>query len=145
MPVFRPQCSGVGAVLRAAARPPPRARKSVLPDSSALAALRGRLPRREDAKMRSSYRVRSDAASALIDDLPPTLRSFFCQVRWPCHILLSPKRRSRYWEGVPVTVLTARWVKFHRVSFLKHAAALHYVGVTRVNSAIQFVLYRYEM
>ncbi|KAL1441998.1 hypothetical protein MTO96_000996 [Rhipicephalus appendiculatus] len=30
--------------------------------------------------MRSSYRVRSDAASSLMDDLPPTLRTFFCQM-----------------------------------------------------------------
>ncbi|KAL3240917.1 hypothetical protein MRX96_047870 [Rhipicephalus microplus] len=48
--------------------------------------------------MRSSYRVRSDAASALIDDLPPTLRTFFCQMAD-----ISPERPSTPTKGTPVT------------------------------------------
>ncbi|XP_037513450.1 NAD(+) hydrolase sarm1 isoform X3 [Rhipicephalus sanguineus] len=48
--------------------------------------------------MRSSYRVRSDAASALIDDLPPTLRTFFCQMAD-----ISPERPSTPPKGTPVT------------------------------------------
>lgn len=49
--------------------------------------------------MRSSYRVRADAAaSSLIDDLPPTLRSFFCQMAD-----ISPERPPTPPKSAPMT------------------------------------------